>query len=102
MPFDSPGEFLLPDLKLRLAGIPRLLAPLQQQIVMNLLWVESAIPSSTMAAWVAQKLRPGFEDFIPSSPFISDQIDPESDLQNELAPVVSSSGTTGSFGVPAP
>ncbi|KAJ7175524.1 transcription factor Tfb2 [Mycena filopes] len=33
-------------------SIFRLLAPLQQQIIMNLLWLESAIASSTMAAWV--------------------------------------------------
>jgi transcription initiation factor TFIIH subunit 4 len=32
----------------------RLLAPVERQVVMNLLWLESAIPTSTMAAWVIQ------------------------------------------------
>lgn len=30
----------------------RLLAPLERQIVMNLLWLESSIPAATMAVWV--------------------------------------------------
>lgn len=35
----------------------RLLGPLERQIVMNLLWLESAIPAATMAAWVPQESR---------------------------------------------
>lgn len=35
----------------------RLLAPLERQIIMNLLWLESAIPASTMAAWVMRESR---------------------------------------------
>ena len=35
----------------------RLLGPLERQIVMNLLWLESSIPASTMAAWVSHEVR---------------------------------------------
>jgi hypothetical protein len=33
----------------------RLLAPLERQIVMNLLWLESPIHASTMAAWIIRE-----------------------------------------------
>ena len=33
----------------------RLLGPLERQIVMNLLWLESAVPVSTMGAWVVRE-----------------------------------------------
>jgi transcription initiation factor TFIIH subunit 4 len=33
----------------------RLLAPLERQIVMNLLWLESPIHATTMAAWVIRE-----------------------------------------------
>ncbi|KAF8903702.1 transcription factor Tfb2-domain-containing protein [Gymnopilus junonius] len=36
-------------------SIFRLLAPLERQIIMNLLWLESAIAASTMAAWVTRE-----------------------------------------------
>ena len=35
----------------------RLLGPLERQLVMNLLWLESAIPASTMLAWVTREGR---------------------------------------------
>ena len=34
-----------------------LLRPLERQLIMNLLWLESAIPMSTMSAWVTQEGR---------------------------------------------
>lgn len=33
----------------------RLLRPLERQLVMNLLWLEAAVPASTMAAWVTRE-----------------------------------------------
>jgi len=36
-------------------GGSRLLGPLERQLVMNLLWLESAIPASTMSAWVTSE-----------------------------------------------
>jgi hypothetical protein len=81
---------------------------------MNLLWLESAIPSSTMAAWVVregkkyrtyrlsrrflllnsgtQTLRCRLNTFVSSSHFsyVPDQIGLECYIQNELAP-----GTNG-------
>jgi transcription initiation factor TFIIH subunit 4 len=29
-----------------------LLGPIERQLIMNLLWLESAIPAATMLAWV--------------------------------------------------
>lgn len=34
---------------------PRLLQPLERQVVMNLLWLETPIPGATMAAWVTRE-----------------------------------------------
>lgn len=33
-------------------NLDRLLAPVERQVVMSLLWLESAIPQSTMNNWV--------------------------------------------------
>jgi transcription initiation factor TFIIH subunit 4 len=41
----------------RLIARDRLLAPLERQIVMNLLWLESAIPTTTMTAWVIRESK---------------------------------------------
>ena len=35
----------------------RLLGPLERQMVMNLLWLDSAIPASTVVAWVTREGR---------------------------------------------
>lgn len=35
----------------------RLLGPLERQIVMNLLWLDSAIPASTVVAWITREGR---------------------------------------------
>ena len=36
---------------------PSLLRPLERQLIMNLLWLESPIPLSTMSAWVTPEGR---------------------------------------------
>ena len=41
----------------RLTCVCRLLRPLEKQIIMNLLWLESAINATTMAAWVTRESR---------------------------------------------
>ena len=35
--------------------VDSLLAPLERQLVMNLLWLESSIPSNMMATWVSKQ-----------------------------------------------
>ncbi len=34
-----------------------LLGPLERQLVMNLLWLETAVPAATMAAWITNEGR---------------------------------------------
>ncbi|KAJ7220293.1 transcription factor Tfb2 [Mycena pura] len=88
-------------------SIFRLLAPLQQQIVMNLLWLESAIASSTMAAWVVRDAKRNYDTALLS--LFRLHILPTSPVKLALNPTFKSSmrqsltggGATGSFGVPA-
>ncbi|KAJ7173953.1 transcription factor Tfb2-domain-containing protein [Mycena crocata] len=89
-------------------SIFRLLAPLQQQIVMNILWLESAISSSTMAAWVVREgkkhydtaLRTLFRLHILSPSPIKLALNPT--FKTSFRQALTGGGTTGSFGVPAP
>ncbi|KAJ7671445.1 transcription factor Tfb2 [Mycena polygramma] len=89
-------------------SIFRLLAPLQQQIIMNLLWLDSAVPSSTMAAWVVREgrklydaaLTPLFRlQIIATSPV---KLNLNATFKTSLRQALTGGGTTGSFGVPAP
>ncbi|KAJ6596034.1 transcription factor Tfb2-domain-containing protein [Mycena sp. CBHHK59/15] len=88
-------------------SIFRLLAPLQQQIVMNLLWLESAIASSTMAAWVVREGKKNYDTalttlfrlhFLATSP-IKLALNPT--FKTSFRQALTGGGTTGSFGVPA-
>ncbi|KAJ7760628.1 transcription factor Tfb2 [Mycena maculata] len=89
-------------------SIFRLLVPLQQQIVMNLLWLESAIASSTMAAWVVREGKKDYDTAL--STLFRLHILSTSPIKLALNPTFKTSfrqaltggGTTGSFGVPAP
>ncbi|KAF7375291.1 RNA polymerase II transcription factor B subunit 2 [Mycena sanguinolenta] len=89
-------------------SIFRLLAPLQQQIIMNLLWLESTISSSTMAAWVVREEKKTYDAAL--SPLFRLHILATSPIKLALNPTFKTSmrqaltggGTTGSFGVPAP
>ena len=45
------------DVVTRLTTIHRLLAPLERQITMNLLWLESAIATQAMSAWVIRETK---------------------------------------------
>ncbi|KAJ7352276.1 transcription factor Tfb2-domain-containing protein [Mycena albidolilacea] len=89
-------------------SIFRLLAPLQQQIIMNLLWLESTISSSTMAAWVVREEKKNYDAAL--SPLFRLHILATSPIKLALSATFKTSmrqaltggGTTGSFGVPAP
>ncbi|CAK5281361.1 unnamed protein product [Mycena citricolor] len=83
----------------------RLLAPLQQQIVMNLLWLDSAVPLSTMAAWVVRDEKKRYD--IALKPLFGLHIITTSPIKLALNPtfktsfrqVLTGSGAVGSFGV---
>lgn len=88
-------------------SILRLLGPLERQLIMNLLWLESAIPVSTMAAWVVPDGKKLYSEAL--SVLIGLHIVQNSTVKLALNPTLKSSlrqaitggGTTASFGVPA-
>ncbi|EKM57798.1 uncharacterized protein PHACADRAFT_171015 [Phanerochaete carnosa HHB-10118-sp] len=88
-------------------SIFRLLGPLERQIVMNLLWLESSIPASTMATWVPHEVRKTYENSLSILSRL--HILPQSAVKLALNPTFKTSlrhaiiggGSSGSFGVPA-
>ncbi|KAF7317198.1 RNA polymerase II transcription factor B subunit 2 [Mycena chlorophos] len=95
-------------------SIFRLLAPLQQQIIMNLLWLEAAISSTTMSAWVVRDARKKvtsstsydtalsalFKLHILSTANLTKLV-LNSTFKTSLRQALTGGGATGSFGVPA-
>ncbi|KAK7690951.1 hypothetical protein QCA50_006054 [Cerrena zonata] len=88
-------------------SIFRLLGPLERQIVMNLLWLDSAIPTPTVMAWVTRKGRTPFDaslvilsklHILPNSPT---RLALNPTFKNSLRQAITGGGTSGSFGVPA-
>ncbi|CAL1716128.1 unnamed protein product [Somion occarium] len=74
---------------------------------MNLLWLDSAIPASTMNAWVTREGRKPYEaslgilsrlHILPSSP-VKLALNPT--FKTSLRQAITGGGTSGSFGVPA-
>ncbi|KII89693.1 hypothetical protein PLICRDRAFT_39828 [Plicaturopsis crispa FD-325 SS-3] len=88
-------------------SIFRLLGPVERQLTMNLLWLESAIPASTMAAWVIRENKRFYDSALGTLARL--HILPKSNVKLSLNPTFKSSlrqaltggGTSGSFGVPA-
>lgn len=88
-------------------SILRLLGPLERQLIMNLLWLESAIPVSTMAAWVIPDGKKLYSEAL--SVLVGLHVVQNSTVKLALNPTLKSSlrqaitggGTTASFGVPA-
>ncbi|KXN82969.1 RNA polymerase II transcription factor B subunit 2 [Leucoagaricus sp. SymC.cos] len=84
-----------------------LLAPLERQIVMNLLWLESAIAASTMAAWVQRDGRKLYEDSLVNLshlhilPNTAAKLALNFTFKTSLRQALTGGGTSGSFGVPA-
>lgn len=74
---------------------------------MNLLWLESSIPASTMAAWVSHEVRKTYEHSLSILSRL--HILPQSTVKLALNPTFKTSlrqaivggGSSGSFGVPA-
>ncbi|KAF9238530.1 transcription factor Tfb2 [Melanogaster broomeanus] len=88
-------------------SIFRLLGPLERQLIMNMLWLESAIPVNTMAAWIVPEGKKLYDEALAE--MIGLHIIQNSPVKLALSPTFKSSmrqaitggGTTGSFGVPA-
>ncbi|KAI6039865.1 transcription factor Tfb2-domain-containing protein [Pisolithus marmoratus] len=88
-------------------SILRLLGPLERQLIMNLLWLESAIPVSTMAAWVIPDGNKLYSEAL--SALVGLHVVQNSTVKLALNPTFKSNlrqaitggGTTASFGVPA-
>ncbi|KIJ92186.1 hypothetical protein K443DRAFT_444732 [Laccaria amethystina LaAM-08-1] len=74
---------------------------------MNLLWLESAIPASTMAAWVTREGKPIYTEALTTLAKL--HIFPNSVIKLVVVPTFKTSfrqaitggGTSGSFGVPS-
>ncbi|KAG7086752.1 hypothetical protein E1B28_002684 [Marasmius oreades] len=118
---DSSTHALLPFLQVQSAtalsrlyqspssclSIFRLLAPVERQIVMNLLWLESAMTPSTLAAWVTtegQKLYDSSLDTLSHLHILHNyptKLALNTTFKTSLRHAITGGGTTGSFGVPA-
>ncbi|KAH8118107.1 transcription factor Tfb2 [Phellopilus nigrolimitatus] len=85
----------------------RLLAPLERQIVMNLLWLESTIPAPTMVSWVNRQGKKLYENalsilsrlHIIGNPSQKLSLNPT--FKTSFRQAITGGGTHRSFGVPA-
>ncbi|KAI3615975.1 transcription factor tfiih complex subunit tfb2 [Moniliophthora roreri] len=89
-------------------SIFRLLAPVERQIVMNMLWLESAMTPSTLAAWVTaegqNRLYESSLDTLSRLHILHNypaKLALNSTFKTSLRHAITGGGTTGSFGVPA-
>jgi len=88
-------------------AIFRLLAPLERQIVMNLLWLDSAIPASTMAAWVIREGKKLYDNALGTLSHLHILPNPvvklalNSTFKMSFRQAITGGGTSGSFGVTA-
>ncbi|KAI0703764.1 transcription factor Tfb2-domain-containing protein [Cytidiella melzeri] len=88
-------------------SIFRLLGPLERQLVMNLLWLESAILVTTMAAWVTAEGKKAYETalsvlsrlhILPQNPV---KLALNTTFKTSLRQAITGGGASGSFGAPA-
>ncbi|KAI0090289.1 transcription factor Tfb2 [Irpex rosettiformis] len=88
-------------------SIFRLLGPLERQLVMNLLWLESAIPAPTMAAWVTSEGKKAYEialsvlSRLHVLPQYTVKLALNVTFKTSLRQAITGGGTSGSFGAPA-
>ncbi|KAH8827840.1 transcription factor Tfb2-domain-containing protein [Flagelloscypha sp. PMI_526] len=87
-------------------SVLRLLTPLERQLVMSLLWLEAAVPITTMAGWVFKANKKLFDlaiqnlselHIVPSSS-IKYQLNPT--FKTGLREALTAGGESSSFGVP--
>ncbi|TFK50203.1 transcription factor Tfb2 [Heliocybe sulcata] len=85
----------------------RLLPPLDRQLVMNLLWLESAVPAGTMGAWVTRQGRKLYDEALLNLsrlhilPNPSVKLSLNGMFKTSLRQAVTGGGNNGSFGTAA-
>ncbi|TFK27834.1 transcription factor Tfb2 [Coprinopsis marcescibilis] len=88
-------------------SIFRLLSSLERQIILNLLWLESAITTSTLAAWVIREAKPLYDDALSTLsrlhvlPTGSGKLALNPTFKAAFRQAIAGGGSGGSFGVPA-
>ncbi|KAJ8092964.1 RNA polymerase II transcription factor B 52 kDa subunit [Marasmius tenuissimus] len=88
-------------------SIFRLLAPVERQIVMNLLWLESAMTPSTLSAWVTPEGQSLYDESLVTLTKLHilhnypAKLALNSTFKSSLRQALTGGGTSGSFGVPA-
>ncbi|KAJ7590227.1 transcription factor Tfb2-domain-containing protein [Mycena floridula] len=88
-------------------SIFRLLPPLERQIIMNLVWLETSVSAATLTQWVVRDQRKTYDAALSTLSRL--QILANSVIKLALNPIFKASfrqaltggGTSGSFGVPA-
>ncbi|KAF9558831.1 transcription factor Tfb2 [Agrocybe pediades] len=88
-------------------SIFRLLSPLERQLVMNLLWLESAISANTMHAWVTREGRKLYDEALVTLSRLHILLTATGKLalnptfKAGFRQAITGGGSTGSFGIPA-
>lgn len=88
-------------------SIFRLLGPIERQLIMNLLWLESALSATTMSAWVLPEGKSAYDSalavmtglHIAQNSAVKLALNPT--FKSSLRQAITGGGNTGSFGVPA-
>ncbi|KAF8871760.1 transcription factor Tfb2-domain-containing protein [Infundibulicybe gibba] len=87
-------------------SIFRLIVPTHRQMIMNLLWLESAIHASTMAAWVHPDGKKLYEDALVTLahlhilPNSTPKLALNATFKTSFRQAITGGGTSGSFGTP--
>ncbi|KAG2145312.1 transcription factor Tfb2 [Suillus bovinus] len=87
-------------------SIFRLLGPIERQLIMNLLWLESAPPAATMSAWVLPEGKNAYDSALAVMTGLhiaqnsAVKLALNSTFKSSLRQAITGGGNTGSFGVP--
>ncbi|KAM6504070.1 transcription factor Tfb2 [Amanita muscaria] len=87
-------------------SIFRLLRPVEKQLIMNLLWLESAIDAAKMAAWVTRENKKAYDDALHALVRVHVVPAPKDGklalnqtFKSSFRQALTGGGTSGSFGV---
>ncbi|PCH42362.1 transcription factor Tfb2 [Wolfiporia cocos MD-104 SS10] len=81
--------------------------PLERQLIMNLLWMESPISTATMSAWVTREGRKAYNESLSTLarlhivPHSASKLALNSTFKSSLRHAITGGGASGSFGLPA-
>ncbi|KAH9032658.1 transcription factor Tfb2-domain-containing protein [Lactarius pseudohatsudake] len=86
----------------------RLLGAVERQLVMDLLWLESSIPTATMSSWVTKEGKMHFDDALDLltrlhilSNNVATKLGLSPAFKSSMRQAITGGGTSVSFGVPA-